>query len=924
MSESFPRLDAVSPATDQRAKPSATDKAAAEAGKQPTLMLLDGHSLAFRAFFALPAENFKTQSGQTTNAVYGFTAMLINIMRDEAPTHIAAAFDVSRQTFRAEAYPEYKANRSSPPDEFKGQVDLTKEVLGALGIPVMAQAGVEADDIIATLTTQAVPLGYRVLIVTGDRDAIQLVNENVTVLYPRKGVSELTRFTPQEVEAKYGLTPSQYPDFAALRGDPSDNLPGIPGVGEKTATKWIKEYGDLNTLVDRVDEVRGKVGDALRANLAHVLMNRQLTELLRTVELPYTPDQLEHGPWDRTKIHQLFDDLEFRVLRDRLFETLASPEPEADEGFEISGGAIAPGELTAWLATHASTGERHGVTVAGKTTPYGGDVTSITIAASDGEGGYIDVTALTPEDEQALGSWLADVSQPKALHEAKAAMHALHGRGWVLGGLTTDTGLAAYLVRPGQRTFALDDLSLRYLRRELRVEKSEQGQLSLLDDEDEVVTAAAEAEILRAQAIVDLAAAFDTELETIESTALLTEMELPLLTVLADLETVGIAMDLDHLHDLQSRFADEVARAANEAYEVIGEQINLGSPKQLQTVLFEKLDMPKTKRTKTGYTTDADALEGLFEKTQHPFLEHLLAHRDATRLKVTVDGLLKAVSDDGRIHTTFNQTIAATGRLSSVEPNLQNIPIRTDTGRQIRDGFVVGPGFDMLMTADYSQIEMRIMAHLSRDEGLIEAFNTGEDLHTFVASKAFGVPIDEVTPELRRRVKAMSYGLAYGLSAYGLSAQLKISTEEAKEQMETYFSRFGGVRDYLRDAVDEARKVGYTSTLFGRRRYLPDLDSSNRQRREVAERAALNAPIQGTAADIIKVAMINVQAAIREAGLQSRMLLQIHDELLFEVVASEREQLETIVREKMASAIALDVPLDVSVGTGRSWDAAAH
>ncbi|MFH5211929.1 DNA polymerase I [Antrihabitans sp. NCIMB 15449] len=914
----------MSPATDQRAKPSATDKAAAEAGKQPTLMLLDGHSLAFRAFFALPAENFKTQSGQTTNAVYGFTAMLINIMRDEAPTHIAAAFDVSRQTFRAEAYPEYKANRSSPPDEFKGQVDLTKEVLGALGIPVMAQAGVEADDIIATLTTQAVPLGYRVLIVTGDRDAIQLVNENVTVLYPRKGVSELTRFTPQEVEAKYGLTPSQYPDFAALRGDPSDNLPGIPGVGEKTATKWIKEYGDLNTLVDRVDEVRGKVGDALRANLAHVLMNRQLTELLRTVELPYTPDQLEHGPWDRTKIHQLFDDLEFRVLRDRLFETLASPEPEADEGFEISGGAIAPGELTAWLATHASTGERHGVTVAGKTTPYGGDVTSITIAASDGEGGYIDVTALTPEDEQALGSWLADVSQPKALHEAKAAMHALHGRGWVLGGLTTDTGLAAYLVRPGQRTFALDDLSLRYLRRELRVEKSEQGQLSLLDDEDEVVTAAAEAEILRAQAIVDLAAAFDTELETIESTALLTEMELPLLTVLADLETAGIAMDLDHLHDLQSRFADEVSRAANEAYEVIGEQINLGSPKQLQAVLFEKLDMPKTKRTKTGYTTDADALEGLFEKTQHPFLEHLLAHRDATRLKVTVDGLLKAVSDDGRIHTTFNQTIAATGRLSSVEPNLQNIPIRTDTGRQIRDGFVVGPGFDMLMTADYSQIEMRIMAHLSRDEGLIEAFNTGEDLHTFVASKAFGVPIDEVTPELRRRVKAMSYGLAYGLSAYGLSAQLKISTDEAKDQMETYFSRFGGVRDYLRDAVDEARKVGYTSTLFGRRRYLPDLDSSNRQRREVAERAALNAPIQGTAADIIKVAMINVQAAIREAGLTSRMLLQIHDELLFEVVASEREQLETIVREKMASAIALDVPLDVSVGTGRSWDAAAH
>jgi DNA polymerase I len=887
-------------------------------------MLLDGHSLAFRAFFALPAENFKTVSGQTTNAVYGFTAMLINILRDEGPTHIAAAFDVSRQTFRAEAYPEYKANRSRPPDEFKGQVELTKDVLGALGIPVMAQAGVEADDIIATLTSQAVPLGFRVLIVTGDRDAIQLVNEDVTVLYPKRGVSEMTRFTPEEVEAKYGLTPTQYPDFAALRGDPSDNLPGIPGVGEKTAAKWIREFGDLNALVDRVDEVRGKVGDALRANLSSVVMNRQLTELLRTVELPYTPDQLEHGPWDRDKIHQLFDDLEFRVLRDRLFETLASAEPEADEGFEISGGAIPAGEVGAWLAKHASGGVRHGISIVGTTTPYGGDVKAIAIAAGDGEGGYVETTALTPADEKALGEWLANPAEPKAVHEAKAAMHALRGRGWELGGLTSDTALAAYLVRPGQRSFFLDDLSLRYLKRELRVEKSDQGQLSLLDDEEQLGADTAEAEILRAQAVADLATAFDEELERIESTALLTEMELPLLTVLADLETAGIAIDTDHLNDLHSRFSEEVNRAANEAYEVIGEQINLGSPKQLQVVLFEKLDMPKTKRTKTGYTTDADALEGLFEKTQHPFLEHLLAHRDATRLKVTVEGLLKAVSDDGRIHTTFNQTIAATGRLSSVEPNLQNIPIRTDTGRQIRDAFVVGEGYDTLMTADYSQIEMRIMAHLSQDAGLIEAFNTGEDLHTFVASKAFGLPIDAVTAELRRRVKAMSYGLAYGLSAYGLSVQLKISTEEAKEQMDVYFDRFGGVRDYLREAVDVARKVGYTSTLFGRRRYLPDLDSSNRQRREVAERAALNAPIQGTAADIIKVAMINVQKALAAEKLKSRMLLQIHDELLFEVVDAEREQVEKLVRENMASAIELSVPLDVSVGTGRSWDAAAH
>ncbi|RMI29837.1 DNA polymerase I [Nocardia stercoris] len=906
--------------TDQR--PS-TATAAAE-GERPTLLLLDGHSLAYRAFFALPAENFKTVTGQTTNAVYGFTAMLINLLRDEKPTHVAAAFDVSRKTFRTEAYPEYKANRSQTPDEFRGQVDVTKEVLDALGIPVLAIDGYEADDLIATMTTQAVPQGFRVLIVTGDRDALQLVTEDVTVLYPKKGVSDLARFTPEAVEEKYGLTPAQYPDFAALRGDPSDNLPGIPGVGEKTAAKWIREYGDLASLVDRVDTVKGKVGDALRANLSSVVLNRQLTEMVKDVALPYTPDQLAKQPWDRDRIHRLFDDLEFRVLRDRLFETLAPPEPEAESGFEISGGAIEPGAVADWLADHAKAGVRHGVSVVGTGTPIHGDATALAIAAGDGESGYIDLVGATPADEQALGAWLADPATPKAVHEAKAAQHALSGRGWTLAGLSTDTALAAYLVRPGQRTFNLDDLSLRYLSRELRVESDADAQLSLLDEEGQADAALAETEMLRARAVADLADAFDAELRTIESTDLLTKMELPLLGVLTELEAAGIAVDIDQLRQLQQEFADKVTDAASAAYAVIGKQINLGSPKQLQVVLFDELDMPKTKRTKTGYTTDADALESLFEKTQHPFLEHLLAHRDATRLKVTVDGLLKAVADDGRIHTTFNQTVAATGRLSSTEPNLQNIPIRTDMGRRIRDTFVVGPGYESLMTADYSQIEMRIMAHLSKDAGLIEAFNSGEDLHTFVASKAFDIPLAEVTPEQRRRIKAMSYGLAYGLSAYGLSQQLKISAEEAKAQMEVYFDRFGAIRDYLADAVDDARKVGYTETLFGRRRYLPDLDSSNRQRREAAERMALNAPIQGTAADIIKVAMIDVQRAIAAAGLKSRMLLQIHDELLFEVAPGEREQLEALAREHMAAAIELSVPLEVSVGVGRSWDAAAH
>ncbi|HZA09852.1 DNA polymerase I [Mycobacterium sp.] len=891
-------------------------------------MLLDGNSLAFRAFYALPAENFKTKGGLTTNAVYGFTAMLINLLRDESPTHVAAAFDVSRQTFRSDKYPEYKANRTSTPDEFHGQIEITKEVLVALGITVLSEPGFEADDLIATLATRAEQAGFRVLVVTGDRDSLQLVSDNVTVLYPRKGVSELTRFNPDAVFEKYGLTPQQYPDFAALRGDPSDNLPGIPGVGEKTATKWIAEYGSLQALVDNVDTVKGKVGDALRANLSHVVLNRELTDLVRDVPLAQTPDSLRMQPWDRDQIHRLFDDLEFRVLRDRLFDTLAAVEPEVDEGFDVRGGALAPGAVAEWLDKHASDGRRSGLSVVGTHAAAQGDATAVAIAASDGDGAYIDTATMTADDEAALGRWLADEARPKALHEAKWAMHDLAGRGWELCGVTSDTALAAYLVRPGQRSFTLEDLSLRYLRRELRADNPEQAQLSLLDDTEGVDDQAVQTQILRARAVYDLADALDAELARIDSASLLGEMELPVQRVLAGMETAGIAVDLAQLSELQSEFAAGIRDAAEAAYAVIGKQINLGSPKQLQVVLFDELAMPKTKRTKTGYTTDADALQSLYDKTGHPFLQHMLAHRDVTRLKVTVDGLLASVAPDGRIHTTFNQTIAATGRLSSMEPNLQNIPIRTEEGRRIRDAFVVGKGSDgpfaELMTADYSQIEMRIMAHLSRDDGLIEAFRTGEDLHSFVASRAFDIPIDEVTPELRRRIKAMSYGLAYGLSAYGLAQQLKISTEEAKVQMEQYFARFGGVRDYLHAVVDQARKDGYTSTVLGRRRYLPELDSSNRQVREAAERAALNAPIQGSAADIIKVAMINVDTALKDAGLTSRMLLQVHDELLFEVAPGERDTVEKLVRDRMGHAYPLDVPLEVSVGYGRSWDSAAH
>ncbi|MGQ0482521.1 MAG: DNA polymerase I [Pseudonocardia sp.] len=898
------------------------------------MLLLDGHSLAYRAFYALPAENFKTQTGQTTNAVYGFTSMLINLLRDEQPTHLAVAFDVSRRTFRSEAYAEYKANRTTTPDDFRGQVELIREVLTALCVPSIAVDNYEADDVIATLATQAEAQGYQVAICTGDRDAFQLVGKQVTVLYPKRGVSDLARIDPAEVNTRYGLTPAQYPDFAALRGDPSDNLPSIPGVGEKTAAKWVREFGSLDALTDRVDQVKGKAGDALRANLANVLLNRQLTELIRQVPLDVAPDDLEVRQWDRDAVHRLFDELEFRVLRERLFATLSSAEPEADEGFDVHGGALEPGALADWLAAHARDGRRVGLAFHGRLGSWGHrDVDGLALTTADGEGAYLDLVGLTPQDEAALGEWLADASAPKAAYDIKAALHALRERGWRLAGLTSDVVLAAYLVRPGQRGFDLADLALRYLRRELRAEsESDNGQLSLLGGEEEADAQRAAAEILRARAIGQLADALDTELGRLGGAELLSELELPLLGVLADLESAGIAVDGDALAALEADFAAQVKQAAQDAYAQIGKEINLGSPKQLQVVLFDELGMPKTKRTKTGYTTDADALQSLYEQTGHQFLAHLLTHRDATRLKVTVDGLLKSVADDGRIHTTYSQTIAATGRLSSTDPNLQNVPIRTAAGRRIRETFVVGRAgasaggqpYAELMTADYSQIEMRIMAHLSRDDALIEAFRSRHDFHAETAARVFGCEPTEVSHEQRAKIKAMNYGLAYGLSAFGLSGQLRISTEEARGLMDEYFARFGGVRDYLRSLVEQARKDGYTETILGRRRWLPDLTSDNRQRREMAERMALNAPIQGSAADIIKVAMLRVHKALGEAGLRSRMLLQVHDELVLEIAEGERAAAEELVCAEMGAAHQLEVPLEVSVGFGRSWDDAAH
>ncbi|WP_354644886.1 DNA polymerase I [Kitasatospora camelliae] len=892
-------------------------------------MLLDGHSMAYRAFFALPVENFSTTTGQSTNAVYGFASMLANTVRDEQPTHLAVAFDISRQTFRAAEFPEYKANRAKTPDEFKSQIGLIHELLDAMSIPRLAVDGFEADDVIATLATAAAARGFEVQIVTGDRDSLQLVSEHVTVLYPTKGVSELTRYTPEKVAEKYGVRPDQYPDLAALRGDPSDNLPGIPGVGEKTAAKWVNQFGSFDELVSRADEVKGKIGEKLREHLDSVKRNRVLTELVRDVELPLGVDDLVRSGFDKPAVGQILEALEFRNpnFRERVFgmDPSGAAETEAAElapGVEVEGELLTePGALAAWLDTHGK-----GLVAVAAVYEWAlgtGRVQEVALAAGD-SAAWFDPAQLGEEDDRAFAAWLADPAAPKALHIAKQVMRAFAEQGWTIAGVTADTALAAYLEKPGRRTFTLDVLAEEYLARSLApAAKAETGQLSF-DTPDEDTGSAARALMNQARAVLDLAELFATRLGEVGAAELFHDMELPIAELLARMERYGIAADREWLTGLEAQFTAEIQRCVDEAHAAAGHPFNLGSPKQLQEILFGELALPKTKKIKTGYTTDADALTWLATQTDNELPVILLRHRDQAKLRTTVEGLLKTVSPQGRIHTTFNQMVAATGRLSSEGPNLQNIPVRTEEGRAIRRAFVVGEGYESLLTADYSQIELRIMAHLSEDEALIEAFESGEDLHTTVASQVFEVAPTAVDAEMRRKIKAMSYGLAYGLSAYGLSQQLGIKPAEAQGLMDTYFERFGGVRDYLHRVVEEARAIGYTETLLGRRRYLPDLTSDNRQRREMAERMALNAPIQGSAADIVKIAMLRVDRALTEAGLGSRMLLQVHDEIVLEVAPGEREQVEALVREQMAGAYPLRAPLDVSVGVGPDWEAAAH
>lgn len=882
--------------------------------------------MAYRAFFALPVENFATSSGQPTNAVFGFTSMLANLLRDEQPTHVAVAFDLGRQTFRTERFSAYKANRSETPEPFRGQVDVIRRLLETMQIPVLTAPGFEADDVLATLVARAREAGMDVLVCSGDRDAFQLVDEHTTVLYPVRGVSEMSRMTPAAVEERYGVPPASYPDLAALVGETSDNLPGVPGVGPKTAAKWILQYGGLEGVLAAAPGIAGKAGESLREHLEQVRLNRQLNALVSDLDLPLGPGELVARPWDRQALHTILDELEFRALRDRLFALIPDEGPvEAVAAGQLVLDEVLAGGLRAWL--DARVGQLLGLDVTGRGSPAGGDAWGVALAAEGGRSVVYDLAEIDPADESALARWLADEDAPKGVHAAKTAWHALAGRGLPLAGVVFDTELAAYLCQPDRRAYDLPDLAIGYLHRELgEQDDGAQGALDLaLGGVDDDRRAA-----VRAVAVRDLVDVLGGELADRGAQPLLAEVELPLQRVLSGMERTGIAVDDGYLATLEKEFDGQVQRAAGEAYAVIGREVNLGSPKQLQEVLFDQLAMPRTKKIKTGYTTDAAALQELFVRTGHPFLAALLAHRDAIRLRQVVELLRRSVAADGRIHTTFQQTIAATGRLSSTEPNLQNIPIRTEAGRQIRRAFVVGGGYEALLTADYSQIEMRIMAHLSNDTALIEAFRSGEDLHSYVASRVFDVEPGAVTPDQRSKIKAMSYGLAYGLSSFGLSQQLSIDVSEAARLMDDYFARFGGVRRYLTGVVDEARTTGYTATILGRRRYVPDLLSDNRSRRDAAERVALNAPIQGSAADLIKLAMLGVDRELRRRGLTSRMLLQVHDELVLEVSPGEREEVEALVREQMGAADLavpggpLSVPLDVSVGTGRDWHEAGH
>ncbi|MFM1984686.1 MAG: hypothetical protein RL723_1121 [Actinomycetota bacterium] len=895
--------------------------------QKPTLLLIDGHSLAFRAFYALSPDNFKTSDGQHTNAVHGFISMLLNILQAEKPTHLAVAFDLSRNSFRTEEYPEYKGTRGETPPEFNGQTELLQEALAAMNIKTITRVNYEADDVLASLADQNAAKGFQVFVVSGDRDTFQLISEDTTILYPVKGVMNLARMDDAAVLEKYGIHAKQYPDLAALVGETSDNLPGVPGVGPKTAAKWLQQYGDLAGVLAAADSITGKVGESLREHQSLAVRNRRLNHLVRDLDFDFEQSELELGGVNEDAVRKVFAKLQFKTLTERVVR-LRGSKPGSDtasavaafndafEAAEIPVKAVfdeivVPDseivdqkQLTNWLSEQKQT-----IGLAFELVE--GNITSVGFATETVR------KIWTPKSNadaiKSLEAWLNDSSNAKAVHGAKDLSKALFDLDFKFAGFDYDTLLLSYLLNPVRKNFSLDELALEYLG--LVVKRGDPNQL-LAEDATDVS--------LDAWLTISLSPKLFAQVQEQDQLRVYSEVELPTNTALARMEHFGIAVDVTKLEKLFERLSLEVVEIAKQAYEIIGHEINLASPKQLQTVLFEELGMTGTKQVKTGFSTNAAALTELFEQTEHPFLARLLEHREVTKIRQIVETTLKAVGVDGRIHTNYVQTGTSTGRLSSENPNLQNIPIRSERGREIRDAFIAGAGYETLLSADYSQIEMRIMAHLSEDAGIIEAFNTGEDLHRFVGSRLFGVNPQDVTSDMRSTVKAMSYGLVYGLSEYGLAKQLRISNSEAKQLMADYFSRFGGVKRYLASVVEEARNLGFTVTSFGRRRPFEDLNSKLFQVRENARRAALNAPIQGTAADIMKLAMTSIDSKMQRLGLKSRMLLQVHDELVFEVATGELEQLQELVTELMGNVVELSVPLEVQIGIGKSWDQAGH
>lgn len=943
-----------------------------------TLLVVDGHSLAFRAFFALPVDNFSTSSGQATNAVWGFATMLAQVIDAEEPDHLGVAFDVKGGTFRNEMLPQYKGTREAAPEELLTQLPLIQRMLTALGVTYIEKPGFEGDDVIATLATMGDKAGYHTLVLSGDRDAFQLVDDNVTVLYPGHHFKDLKHMTPQSIIDKYKVTPAQYPDLAALRGETADNIPGVPGVGDGFAAKWINQFGSLDGICEHADEIGGKKGESLRANIDQVKLNRKVNALVRDVDLGVDIEDLTFGTVDVAQIDALFKELEFgprtksRVLKtfntgakasntSGAGESTNNEQNEQDSSLDLNlpepTSITAPEQFDEWVKAHrvevkvpgeiadftvsdyGDGSQRHAIcgdavghawTVAAWGDERPGRATAQAIAVATATSAAIVPLPITDTLRAQLARFLKSEHSRTIVHGYKELLHLLGAVDLDMDLPMFDTKLAGYLAQPDFHADSLKQAAEHFL--DIHFTETEQPSQGTLDFDDDQVEEDPNEHRLRDLAIIrSLAVTLGPIIDEREQCWLMRAIELPVSRVLHGMEHTGAKVDSVRLVSMRDQFAAEARQAQEMAWEYAGTEINLQSPKQLQKVLFEDMGLKPTKRTKSGsYTTNAAALQDLYVKSvdnerANGFLGALLRHREINKLKQIVQTLIDATNtSDERIHTTFEQTVAATGRLSSVDPNLQNIPNRNAAGREIRGVFVPGEGYEALMSCDYSQVELRIMADLSDDEALIEAFRSGADFHKYVASMVYKLPVDQITGDQRSHVKAMSYGLAYGLSTYGLAQQLKIAPREAEALKNRYFDTFGKVHDYLESLVANAREKGYTETIFGRRRYFPALHSTNRVAREAAERAALNAPIQGSAADIMKIAMIRAEQTLAEAHVKSRIILQIHDELVVEIAPGEGDQVTELVRNAMEHAVDLAVPLDVSCGIGSDWQLAAH